>query len=100
MYVSSARLCAALRGSISKDKWRRRSTTSITGPPALGVKAPTTGFSSADIGHEFDASGKWVIKDSLVMNMGVALHSRNVVRENDYDAPLTLAYPGSRIVSK
>jgi hypothetical protein len=34
------------------------------------------------------------------MNMGVALHSRNVVRENDYDAPLTLAYPGSRIVSK
>jgi hypothetical protein len=65
------------------------------GAAAVTVKAPTTGFSSADIGREFDASGKWVIKDYLVMNVGVGHFSPGtLMRENNHGAPLTLAYFG------
>jgi hypothetical protein len=57
------------------------------------VKAPTTGFLSGDIGHEFDVSGKWVMTDYLVMNAGVGHFSPGtVMRENAHGAPLTLAY--------
>jgi Alginate export len=59
------------------------------------VTAPTAGFQSGDIGREFDASGKWVIHDYLVMNVGVGHFSPGtVMRENAHGAPLTLAYFG------
>ena len=65
------------------------------GSAATVVKAPTTGFQSGDIGREFDASGKWVIRDYLVMNVGVGHFSPGtVMRENAHGAPLTLAYFG------
>jgi hypothetical protein len=45
------------------------------------------------IGREFDASGKWVIHDYLVMNVGVGHFSpRTVMQENAHGAPLMLAY--------
>jgi hypothetical protein len=57
------------------------------------VKAPTTGLLSGDIGREFDASGKWVINDYLVMNAGVGHFSPGtVMRENAHGAPLTIGY--------
>jgi hypothetical protein len=59
------------------------------------VTAPTTGLQSGDIGREFDASGKWVIHDYLVMNVGVGHFSPGtVMRANAHGAPLTLAYFG------
>ncbi len=65
------------------------------GGAAVAVKVPTAGFSSADIGREFDASGKWVIKDYLVMNVGVGHFSPGtLMRQNNHGAPLTLAYFG------
>jgi len=64
-----------------------------SGSAATVVKAPTTGFLSGDIGREFDASGKWVIHDYLVMNAGVGHFSPGtVMRENGHGAPLTTAY--------
>jgi len=66
-----------------------------SGSAATLVKAPTTGFLSGDIGREFDASGKWVIHDYLVMNVGVGHFSPGtVMRENSHGAPLTLAFFG------
>jgi hypothetical protein len=66
-----------------------------SGSAGTVVKAPTTGLLSGDIGREFDASGKWVIHDSLVMNVGVGHFSPGtVMRENAHGAPLTLAYFG------
>ncbi len=57
------------------------------------VKAPTTGLESADLGREFDASGKYLITDSLVANAGVAHFSPGtVMQENGHGAPLTLGY--------
>ena len=66
-----------------------------SGSAATVVKAPTTGLLSGDIGREFDASGKWVIRDYLVMNVGVGHFSPGtVMRENAHGAPLTIAYFG------
>jgi hypothetical protein len=66
-----------------------------SGSAGTVVKAPTTGLLSGDIGREFDASGKWVIKDYLVMNVGVGHFSPGTaMRENAHGAPLTLAYFG------
>jgi hypothetical protein len=65
------------------------------GGAASVVKAPSTGFLSGDIGREFDASAKWVIRDYLVMNVGVGHFSPGtVLRENAHGAPLTIAYFG------
>jgi len=64
-----------------------------SGSAGTVVKAPTTGLQSGDIGHEFDASGKWVITDYLVMNAGVGHFSPGTaMRDNAHGAPLTLAY--------
>jgi hypothetical protein len=64
-----------------------------SGSASTVVKAPTTGLLSGDIGREFDASGKWVIHDYLVMNVGVGHFSPgSVMRENAHGAPLTLGY--------
>jgi hypothetical protein len=66
-----------------------------SGSTATVVKAPVTGLLSGDIGREFDASGKWVIRDYLVMNVGVGHFSPGTaMRENAHGAPLTLAYFG------
>ena len=65
------------------------------GSAATLVQAPATGFLSGDIGREFDASGKWVIHDYLVMNAGVGHFSPGtVMRENAHGAPQTLVYFG------
>jgi hypothetical protein len=65
------------------------------GSAATVVKAPTTGFQSGDIGREFDASGKWVIRDYLVMNVGVGHFSPGtVMRDNAHGAPQTLFFFG------
>ena len=59
------------------------------------MKAPAAGFLSGDIGHEFDASGKYVFHDYLVLNVGVGHFSPGtLMRENSHGAPLTLAYYG------
>jgi hypothetical protein len=66
-----------------------------SGSAGTTIKAPTGGFRSGDIGHEFDASGKYVFHDSLVLNVGVGhLSSGTLLRENAHGAPLTLAYFG------
>lgn len=66
-----------------------------SGSAGVVVKAPTAGFLSGDIGREFDASGKWVIHDYLVMNVGVGHFSPGtVMRENTHGAPLTIFYLG------
>jgi Alginate export len=66
-----------------------------SGSAGTVIAAPTTGLQSGDIGREFDASGKWVIHDYLVMNVGVGHFSPGtVMRENAHGAPLTLAYFG------
>jgi hypothetical protein len=66
-----------------------------SGSAGTVIAAPTAGLQSGDIGREFDASGKWVIHDYLVMNVGVGHFSPGtVMRENAHGAPLTLAYLG------
>jgi Alginate export len=66
-----------------------------SGSAGTVIAAPTAGLQSGDIGREFDASGKWVIHDYLVMNVGVGHFSPGtVMRENAHGAPLTLAYFG------
>ena len=72
-----------------------RSDNIYSGSAATVVKAPVTGLLSGDIGREFDASGKWVIRDYLVMNVGVGHFSPGTaMRENAHGAPQTLAYFG------
>jgi Alginate export len=66
-----------------------------SGSASTVVKAPAAGFLSGDLGHEFDASGKYVFHDNLVLNVGVGhLSSGTLLRENAHGAPLTLAYYG------
>jgi hypothetical protein len=66
-----------------------------SGSAGTVIAAPTAGLQSGDIGREFDASGKWVIHDYLVMNVGVGHFSPGtVMRDNAHGAPLTLAYFG------
>jgi hypothetical protein len=66
-----------------------------SGSAGTVIAAPTAGLQSGDIGREFDASGKWVIHDYLVMNVGVGHFSPGtVMRENAHGPPLTLAYFG------
>jgi Alginate export len=66
-----------------------------SGSAGTTIKAPAIGFRSGDLGHEFDASGKYVFHDNLVLNVGVGhLSSGTLLRENAHGAPLTLAYFG------
>lgn len=66
-----------------------------SGSAGTTIKAPTAGFLSGDLGHELDASGKYVFHDYLVLNVGVGhLSSGTLLRENSHGAPLTLAYFG------
>jgi hypothetical protein len=66
-----------------------------SGSAGTTIKAPAGGFRSGDIGHEFDASGKYLFTDSLVMTFGVGHFSPGtLMRENAHGAPLTIAYLG------
>jgi hypothetical protein len=66
-----------------------------SGSAGTTIKAPAAGFRSGDLGHEFDASSKYVFHDSFVLNAGVGhLSSGTLLRENAHGAPLTLAYFG------
>jgi Alginate export len=66
-----------------------------SGSAGTVVKTPAGGMVSGDIGREFDASGKWVIRDYLVVNTGVGHFSPGgAMRENARGAPLTLVYLG------
>ncbi len=64
------------------------------GAAAVAVKAPVGGFLSDDIGHEFDASAKYVfLHDYMVLNAGVGHFSPGtLMRENAHGAPLTIGY--------
>ena len=65
------------------------------GAAAVVVKVPAGGLSSGDIGREFDASGRWVIEDYLVLNTGIGhLSPGNALKANAHGPPLTLAYFG------
>ena len=65
------------------------------GAATTTVVAPAGGFRSDDIGHEFDASGKYVFHQYLVLNAGVGHFSPGtLMRENAHGAPLTLVYLG------
>jgi hypothetical protein len=79
-----------------QQEWMQMATrfdNIYSGSAGTVVKAPTMGLGSADIGREFDASGKYLLSDSLVMNVGVGHFSPGtVMRENAHGAPLTLAY--------
>jgi hypothetical protein len=66
-----------------------------SGSGSTTVTVPTGGFRSDDIGHEFDASGKYVFHQYLVLNAGVGHFSPGtLMRENAHGAPLTLVYLG------
>jgi hypothetical protein len=57
------------------------------------VKPPKTGFASDTIGRGFDASSKYLLTPSVVMNAGIAHFSPGaVMTENGHAAPLTIGY--------
>jgi Alginate export len=64
-----------------------------TGSAGTLIKAPTAGFRSADIGREFDASGKYLCTEYLVLAVGAAHFSPGTLMvSNAHGAPNTLAY--------
>jgi hypothetical protein len=66
-----------------------------SGSGAVTVKAPTGGFLSNDIGHEFDASTKYVYRDYLVVNSGVGhFFPGALMTENKHGTGWTIAYLG------
>jgi hypothetical protein len=79
-----------------QQNWLQAATTRdsiYNGAAGVVVKAPAAGFLSNDIGREFDASGKYLFHDYLVMNIGVGHFSPGtLMRENGHGAPLTIAY--------
>jgi hypothetical protein len=66
-----------------------------SGSGSAVVKAPSAGFAGDDIGTEFDASAKYVLRKYIVANVGVGhLFPGEVMTKNGHGAPLTLAYLG------
>lgn len=66
-----------------------------TGSAGTLIKAPASGFRSADIGREFDASGKYLCTESLVLAAGVGHFSPGTLMvQNARGAPNTIAYLG------
>jgi hypothetical protein len=63
------------------------------GAGSLFVKAPTTGFTSDDIGTGFDASAKYVYHKYFVVQAGIGhFFSGQVMTKNDHGAPLTTSW--------
>ena len=59
------------------------------------IKAPAAGFAGNDLGTEFDASAKYVLRRYVVANIGVGhFFPGQVMTHNAHGAPLTLAYFG------
>jgi hypothetical protein len=59
------------------------------------IAAPTAGFKSDDIGSEFDASAKYIFKQSFVTNIGVGhFFPGELMTSENHGAPLTYAYLG------
>jgi hypothetical protein len=59
------------------------------------IKVPTGGFSSDDIGREFDASGQSAIRGNITLDLGAGhLTPGSLMQQNAHGAPLTLAYFG------
>jgi hypothetical protein len=66
-----------------------------SGSGSAVVKAPAAGFAGDDIGTEFDASAKYVLRKYIVANFGVGhLFPGEVMTKNGHGTPLTLAYLG------
>ena len=59
------------------------------------LKPPAAGFAGNYIGHDFDASAKYVCRSYLVVNAGVGHFSPGpLMIANKHGAPLTLSYLG------
>jgi len=74
-----------------------------SGSGSAKVKPPTKGFTSADIGKEFDASGQYAfLHNNMTLNAGVGHFSPGTLMHKassatigkEYGSPLTLAYFG------
>ena len=66
-----------------------------SGSAGTVVKAPAAGFKSDDVGREFDASGKYLLNDYLLLQIGAGHFSPGTLMiQNAHGAPLTLAYAG------
>ncbi|GGH16294.1 alginate export family protein [Silvibacterium dinghuense] len=64
-----------------------------SGSASTVVKPPTGGFKSDGIGREFDASAKYLVTSSVVMNAGVAHFAPGAVMANNgHGSPITLGY--------
>lgn len=64
-----------------------------TGSAGTLIKAPAPGFRSADIGREFDVSGKYLCTEYLVLNVGAGHFSPGTLMlQNAHGAPNTIAY--------
>lgn len=66
-----------------------------TGSGSALFAAPAGGFKSDGIGSEFDASAKYIFKQSFVTNVGVGhFFPGEVMTSENHGAPLTYAYLG------
>ena len=66
-----------------------------SGSASAMIKVPTGGFSSDDIGREFDASSQYAIRGNMTLNLGAGhLSPASLMQQNAHGAPLTLAYFG------
>ena len=64
-----------------------------SGSAGVIAKPPTGGFLRSGLGHEFDASGKYVFHDYLVFNLGVGHFSPDgAMTSSKHGQPLTIAY--------
>jgi len=60
---------------------------------SVTLKPPTGGFATTDLGHEFDASAKYVFHEYLVANIGVGhLFPGEVLVDNKHGAAETIGY--------
>ncbi|MGD0681282.1 MAG: alginate export family protein [Terracidiphilus sp.] len=89
-----------------QQEWLQVSTVHdsvYSGSGSAKVKPPTSGFTSVDIGKEFDASGQYAFaRNNLTLNVGVGhffpgtlmQKASSATRGKEYGSPLTLAYFG------
>ena len=89
-----------------QQEWLQVSTVHdslYSGSGSAKIKPPTGGFTSADIGKEFDASGQYaLLNNNMTLNVGVGHFSPGTLMQKassatigkEYGSPLTLAYFG------
>ena len=62
---------------------------------SVTIKAPAAGFTTSEIGQEFDVSGKYIFHEDLVANVGVGhLFPGALLLENKHGAAETIGYFG------